>query len=94
MTERQHLSGALYGTWPKDFRKKLYDSNNGHCIYCGKKMTLGGITRDCMVVEHLNTTLLEDDNLVPACKRCNSKKWNKNIMEVTNFLLIFKGSER
>lgn len=94
ITNEQIAKCAINSSWPREFRQQLYDSNNGRCIYCGKKMILGGLERDCMVVEHLISGKNVQDNLVPSCKRCNSVKWSKPIEDVVGFLLYFNEEEQ
>jgi 5-methylcytosine-specific restriction endonuclease McrA len=89
LTQKEHKAGDLYGIYPKGFREYIYNKNCGHCSYCGKKMIFGGLGRDSLVIEHVESHVWKNNNLLPACKRCNSKKQNKKLIEVTNFTLVF-----
>ena len=70
LTQKEHRMGALYSYYPKGFKEYIYNKNNGHCLYCGKKIIFGGLGRNCLVIEHLENKLYTNNNLVPACKRC------------------------
>jgi len=89
LTRKEHIRGDLYGSWPKGFREYIYNKNNGHCSYCGKILKPKGLERDCLVVEHVEGRVYTNNNLVPSCKRCNSKKQDKKLIELTNFTLVF-----
>ena len=75
-------------------RKTIYNKYNGHCAYCGCKITLKQ-----MSVDHIKPVLRGDsdnilkenelergsnkiENLNPACKSCNS---SKNVLSVEEF---------
>lgn len=55
-------------------RKMIYDKMQGHCAYCGEKIT---ITK--MQVDHVKSLYGEGgtdtlDNMLPACRSCNHYK--------------------
>lgn len=69
LTAKEHQRARLYGIWPDGFRKYIYNSNNGHCSYCGiktyfskkdlpdynKSIKNGSFLseRECFVIEHV-----------------------------------------
>ena len=59
----------------KNIRMKVYDKYQGHCAYCGKKLTFKEmkIQHD---VENVNGGIEKIVNFEPACKYCNNY-WNK-----------------
>lgn len=89
----EHRKGDVYGVWPRGFREYVFNSNGGHCSYCGVKMLFKPIQlteqKRCFVIEHVKSGEWVNDNLIPACRQCNSRKHNKTLSSVTNFILIF-----
>ena len=70
----------------KEFIHKML---NGHCAYCGKKVTLEKITRDHIVPKSKgggNTV----ENILPSCKKCNGTKGDTSLEEFRKE--YFKGS--
>ena len=62
----------------KSERKKIYESLNGHCAYCGCKLKIGA-----MHVDHKeplanggSDTLC---NMLPACRSCNHRKGSSSV---------------
>lgn len=66
-------------------RQKVYDITTGHCWYCGIPITI-----DDMCIDHINPQSLSGthdiDNLLPACRSCNSRKRDKNLDEYREWL--------
>ncbi len=65
---------------PKDFikvlpfsRRNVYLRDKGHCMYCGKKVTLSNFTFD-HVIPRCEGGKSEWTNVVVCCMSCNSKK--------------------
>lgn len=61
----------------KEFIHKML---NGHCAYCGKKVSLEKVTRDHVVPKSKgggNTV----ENILPSCKKCNGSKGDMNLEE-------------
>ncbi len=58
----------------------IYKMLNGHCAYCGKKVSLDEITRDHVKPKSKggrNTV----ENILPSCKKCNGTKGDKSLEE-------------
>jgi 5-methylcytosine-specific restriction endonuclease McrA len=64
-------------------RIEVFNKSNGQCWYCGKIVNLNSTSNassdpDSFTVDHLFPVLLGGDdsieNLVPACRSCNSRK--------------------
>lgn len=66
----------------KTKRKRIFKKCNDKCVYCGKRLTLG--TFDACI-DHIIPIAKggnnEDDNLVVACRKCNSSKGTKLLSE-------------
>jgi hypothetical protein len=66
-------------------RQKVFDKTGGKCWYCGK------MTGDDFVVEHAHPRSRggnnDIDNLLPACRACNSRKHNRDIEEYREYLM-------
>ena len=74
------MAAAKRKTIPKAVRQQVYDSLNGHCGYCGCK-----ITYKEMQVDHIEAVYLHEEelnagqaqeinsieNYMPACRKCN-----------------------
>jgi hypothetical protein len=54
-------------------RRNIWKKTNGRCAYCGCKL----IYRE-MTIDHIKPLILgggnEDENLLPACRSCNTRK--------------------
>lgn len=54
-------------------RKKVFDTYNGHCAYCGTQITFRG-----MQIDHVNPLAIGGEdafgNMLPACRSCNKYK--------------------
>jgi len=65
-------------------RQKVFDKTGGKCWYCGK------MTGDDFVVEHAHPRSKggtnDIDNLLPACRACNSRKRYRDIEEYREYL--------
>lgn len=73
---------------------KVYAKTGGLCWYCGKnlKMSEGNNDLSEYCVEH-QTPLIQGgantlENLVPACRRCNSRKGFKNVEQFREYISI------
>jgi len=75
-------------------KSKVYQKSNGKCWYCGEKLTdevlydengKAVVTISLWHVDHLYPLSkgggYEIENLVPACRACNSIKSNKTLEE-------------
>lgn len=66
----------------KPKRKRIFKKCNGKCAYCDKWLTLGTVDA---CVDHVIPIAKggnnEDENLVMACRRCNSSKKDKLLSE-------------
>ena len=71
-------------------REQIYYKTNGHCWYCGKKLTmrvLGDNSKDSIefridhIVPRSRGGSHEENNLVPCCVSCNSQKKDKTLEE-------------
>ena len=85
------MAAAKRKTIPKAVRQQVYDSLNGHCGYCGCK-----ITYKEMQVDHIEAVYLHEEelnagqaqeinsieNYMPACRMCN---FYKSTMSVESF---------
>lgn len=66
--EGSHTRHELYRKWIYDYDKK--------CAYCNKKLRWRLVTEDHVIpISKGGTDYIE--NIVPACKSCNSKKGSK-----------------
>lgn len=62
--------------------KRIFKKCNGKCAYCGKQLTLG-TAGACVdhVIPIAKGGNNEDENLVMACRKCNSSKKDKPLSE-------------
>lgn len=67
-------------TIKKSDREKVYNNHNGHCVYCGKEITIKEMQVDHRIPKSFHGT---DDisNLMSSCRRCNHYK-RANSLEV------------
>ena len=65
---------------PKFSRKNIYLRDNYTCQYCGKKFPYSELTFD-HVIPKCKGGQTTWDNIVTACKNCNSKKGGKTLEE-------------
>jgi len=56
-------------------RKNLYIRDHGHCMYCGKKVSLNAFSFDHYIAESLGGTVCWE-NILLCCFKCNTKKGN------------------
>lgn len=75
----------------KAMRQQVYDSLNGHCGYCGCKITIKEMQVDHIEAVYLHEKELEAgkaqeinsiENYMPACRACN---FYKSTMSVEKF---------
>lgn len=66
---------------------KVYYKTNGKCSYCGEDLEPFGYWHMDHQFPKSRGGSDELDNLMPACKFCNSSKGNKTIDEWKQFLL-------
>ena len=66
---------------PKTVRKVVYDRYDGHCGYCGCKITMAEMQIDHIEAVYLHesdsggiSALNDISNLMPACRMCNFYK--------------------
>lgn len=85
------MAAAKRKTIPKAVRKQVYDSLNGHCGYCGRK-----IAYKEMQVDHIEAVYLHEkelnagqaqevnsiENYMPTCRMCN---FYKSTMSIESF---------
>lgn len=59
-------------------KETIFNKLDGHCAYCGKNISLKKVTMDHVIPKSLggSNTI---DNLLPACKVCNSKKGSSSL---------------
>lgn len=57
----------------KEQRKQVYDIFDGHCAYCGCKITLSEMQVDHIEALHRGGRD-EESNMFPACRSCNKYK--------------------
>ena len=74
-------------------RRVVFEKTSGRCWYCGS-----GIDLETMCVEHATPKSKggrnEIDNLLPACRSCNSQKYTKTVEEYRTWIEWFQaGSE-
>lgn len=60
-------------------RNKIYKKYNGHCSYCGRKITIKQMQVDHywpQYLKHLEPSLDNNriENLMPSCAKCNNHK--------------------
>ena len=67
----------------------VYNKTGGRCWYCGKELD------DDFQIDHanpINKGGSDDlDNLLPSCKACNGRKYNRTIDEYREYLYWKKG---
>lgn len=94
------MAAAKRKTIPKAVRQQVYDSLNGHCGYCGCK-----ITYKEMQVDHIEAVYLHEEelnagqaqeinsieNYMPACRMCN---FYKSTMSVENVCSPYRGDTK
>lgn len=68
-------------TIPKKIRLQVYDKYEGHCAYCGKKITYKEMQLDHLIPrqrerfgKYSEEEIENFDNYMPACRRCNHYK--------------------
>ncbi len=71
----------------KPTKRGVYERDHGICGYCGKPMALAAATLDHIVPQSQGgpTTW---ENLVLACRRCNTKKADRSLKEAHMKLLV------
>ena len=79
-----------------EIRQAVWDKTGGLCWYCGKELIpsvvyqKGMDTTNFFHVDHVNARCkggVDDlDNLVPACRSCNSSKRYKSVEEWRHYL--------
>lgn len=66
-------------------RKKVFDTYNGRCAYCGTQITLSG-----MQIDHKKPLAIggedEFNNMIPACRSCNKYKHTLDIEGFREYL--------
>jgi 5-methylcytosine-specific restriction endonuclease McrA len=77
-------------------RQKVHNRCNGHCGYCGKSMTLKEMQVDHIIPKwklkdpkYFKVTVEQVqcyDNYMPACRRCNHYKREKDLEEFRTFM--------
>ena len=67
-------------------RQKVYDKYNGHCVYCGKPITIKDMQVDHILPKR-NGGKDHIDNLNPSCRLCNHYKRAADIETLRNWLL-------
>ncbi|SRR6266704_2836871 len=71
-----HKRALKYGvksTFTVEEWKELLEVSGGQCYYCKEDIGIEYLTIEhCVPLSRLGTNTL--DNIVPACKRCNTKK--------------------
>jgi len=67
-------------------RYNLFCRDNGHCMYCGKKVALDDFTFEHVIPKDYGGKRVWE-NIVVACIRCNGKKRNRTPKEA-NMVLI------
>ena len=88
----------------KEVRRKVHEKCNGHCAYCGQKITMSQ-----MQIDHVHSLRKggsnEMDNLLPSCRSCNFMKststledFRKHIQRLPDILrrdsVTYKNAER
>ncbi|WP_080442867.1 HNH endonuclease, partial [Leptospira interrogans] len=72
-------------------RENIFQRDNYHCVYCGKKFPSSKLTLDHVIPrsrwEHVPKKERPKEfnsweNLVAACKNCNTRKGNKLLTEL------------
>lgn len=69
---------GLGSNWRHRQRVRLHQKQNTLCFWCGKECTLFPVRDRQMTIDHVVAVCEggthEDDNLVGACKRCNTRR--------------------
>lgn len=64
----------------KTKRKRIYQRDDGMCVYCGKKLS-----KNEFWIDHIKPLSRggnnEDENLAVSCRKCNLSKGTKTIEE-------------
>lgn len=68
------MSPAKRQTISKELREKVYKKYDGHCAYCGEKITYKEMQVDHFAPVHLFGDNISITNLMPACRQCNFRK--------------------
>ncbi len=66
----------------KELREAVYRKYNGHCAYCGEKITYREMQVDHFAPVYLFGDNISISNLMPACRMCN---FRKGTLTVTKF---------
>lgn len=70
------------------FNQTIYDQyveQGSMCLYCAREIPYEEITRDHFKPKSAGETLIK--NKVYSCKKCNSMKGTKNLIEFRDFVL-------
>jgi predicted phage replisome organizer len=71
-------------------KSKLLAITSGNCVYCGSE--------DNLEIDHIipisHGGKGTDDNLVSACRDCNTSKNNHNILHFLNYILVDKADHK
>lgn len=83
----KHLAKAdKYGT--KEQQSEIWQKTNGRCCYCGTILNV--FEKRGFTYEHIKAQVKggsnETDNLMLACKSCNSSKGKKDVEEYREYL--------
>jgi hypothetical protein len=62
-------------------KRKILAKTNGHCIYCGEKLVVAKNFSIDHIVARNNGGNNTIENLVPACRSCNSAKRTRDLDE-------------
>ena len=66
-------------------RRVIYDKYDGHCAYCGRKISFDDMSIDHLLAVSKGGT--DDvDNLIPCCYLCNHQKDNMSVEEFRAYL--------
>jgi len=65
----------------KELRRAIYDKYDGHCAYCGNKITYGQLQAD-HIHPRSKGGVWNYDNFNPSCASCNHFKANMTIEEM------------
>ncbi len=71
----------------KPTKRGVYERDHGACGYCGKRMTLDAATLDHIIPQSQGGPSTWE-NLVLACKRCNTRKADRSLKEAHMKLLV------
>lgn len=81
-----YLSNQFYNTkrpqLPKKLRLEVYNKFDGHCAYCGKKITFSELQVDHINCDESKPRENTINNLYPSCADCNLFKSNSSNIEV------------